>query len=195
MDRSTAVFHKLAARIYNAGSETAPSWQNQDGALVFKLSDMPNYTRWTAMYDAFRIKRAVVRFINGTAGGVNYTALDHQGTPQLFVVNDHDDASISTTFETDILSNSATRHKLLLNEYSHSIVPTAALRTYNDTNLTQVGYAEAAKNQWIDCDYPDVPHYGVKYMVPTTFGTGVLAPYAQIDIWVEVEIEFKGSKL
>lgn len=197
-DHTTAIFHNLAARVRNAGTDTAPSWQAQIGAITFKLSDMPNYAQYTGMYDAFRIKRAVVRFINGTTSG-NYTALRTQSCPQLFVVNDYDDNALQSTFAQDILADSRTKHVQLLTEYSHPIVPRAALRTYNDSNLTQTGYAEAKPYQWIDTDYPDVPHYCVKYSVPTAMGTGsdggVLSPYAEINVWVEMEVEFKNKKL
>lgn len=65
--------------------------------------------------------------------------------------------------------------------------PRIAVQAYKATGTT-IGFTTKSY-QWIDCAYPDVVHYGIKYWLPSTGGvtTGICSMLPIITYYVKFQ--------
>jgi len=127
------------------------------GAIDIYLTELPNYTEFTALYDQYRIIQATVNFIPG-AGVTQSTAINN-----LITVVDYNDA-----VNLGVPVN-AVQYPSLMESNPGSFVE----RTVNPHMATAAysGAFTSYTNQygvWIDASSPSVQHYGVKYLVDTS---------------------------
>lgn len=136
----------------------------------FKLDDLPNYTEFTNLFDAYRIKGVKLEFVpiynsheinEGPASSVD----DRVGMPIMTYVYDQDDATSPAAEDT--LLQYATNKRISLSSRRTIYIssPRTAGLVFKD-GINPVGYQETKANQWIDCANADVPHYGLKYFIP-----------------------------
>lgn len=143
-------------------------------SMNFKLSDLPNYAEFTALFDQYRLRTVVVTFRAKQSQGVlmPYDASgpsDQLIIPTVWAAKDYDDdaaTSVAALKEYTGAKNwPATR--------DHTIVVHPKMTPLVHDGVTP-GYSAANPSQWIDCAYPDVPHYGLK----ATIDLDGLAPVA-----------------
>lgn len=125
--------------------------------LSFKLSDLPSYTQFTALFDEYRIRAIKVYWLpcfnsNTTAGG-------QTTVPQLISAIDYDDASTPGSANVINSFDTCRVHGCLDKMYSRTFKPSVALATYT---TSFAGYAQR-QDQWIDCNSPGTTHYGLKW--------------------------------
>lgn len=135
-------------------------------ALAFALSDLPDSTEFTLLFDAYVIKKIRLKItcyntssqFGISPSGFNGLLMHH--------VSDYDDNTPFAASESGInamreyqtykLNNLVDTKKSV---FTYNIVPAVALAAYGGSVFTS--YARK-KNQWIDCQSPGVPHYGKK---------------------------------
>lgn len=135
-------------------------------ATSFCLSDLPNYTEFTALYDQYKIKmvKLQIKMINvpesyalpGSAASnlyVNYY-------PTIWWTQDHDDNNYNTVAQ--MREFARVKHAVLYpnREVTILVRPTVLSQLY--LNNTTTGYATQFKQPWLDMANPGIPHYGVK---------------------------------
>jgi len=127
-------------------------------SYAFTLTQLPNYTDFTTLFDQYRILQVEFRFINtygdGEFPGQIYSAIDYD-----------DDNAVSIT---DILQYETLQITNLSRPFYRVLQPKSADIVYNG-NLT-VAYGQSNQPKWIDVASPGVPHYGVKLSIPTITG-------------------------
>lgn len=129
----------------------------------FKLSDVPNYTEFTALYDQYRIRKVVCRFIPKQSSSMlmPYDASGSVGNtiiPRMWAAVDYDDSSALTSID-EIKQYSKAQAWPFTQKHSVVISPKVDKAIYNTAISTAYGPAGGV---WIDCGNPDVPHYGLK---------------------------------
>jgi len=130
-------------------------------ALQFSLSQVPNSSEFTALFDQYRIVQVHLRFTPRAQGS---TSIFGFFRPNYFLtVIDYDD--INT-----VSSNAALQYPTLQisptdEPFERTFNPRIAVAAYNGVATT--GYANLS-NQWIDVAYPDVQHFGLKGVIPLT---------------------------
>lgn len=142
------------------------------GALVFKLSDVPSVTDFTALYDQYRIVAVSVKFIsaypelnaqppNTSQWGLFYTALDldDAGTPTQDLL--HENATMIATHPTQNVTRRLVPH-------TAGAAYSGAFTSYSN----KVG-------DWIDCSSPNVEYYGVKYLLQFVIGSAIPIYYVE----------------
>lgn len=149
--------HYFKRTAFYSGMIAGSTLLDVGGALVFQLNSLPNYTEFTNLFDMYRINGVKVTFMprgNSAEVGTN------QGIVKLFSAIDYDDnttpASLSEILQYETLktTNSTRDHK-----------------RYIKPKLARVLYQAGASNAygagtgWIDCSNPQVPHYGMKYVL------------------------------
>lgn len=158
------------------------------GALAFTLSDLPNYTELTNLYDEYRIKAVRIFWIPTT--NVNGTVWNGASTivyslPALYSWIDNDDDTVPTSLAQGQEYESFKCHGQLSTTRQRTIIPDASKALYTGAAFT--GYGNA-RNQWIDNNSPNVKHYGIKYgIVNQTANSGAM------DVVATFYLEFRKS--
>jgi len=128
-----------------------------DGAIVFTLVALGNFSAFVALFDAYRIVQVKVSFQPVGTVSVGATVM----VPPLYTVIDYDDANstiVSALQEYDTL-------QVVPNGqfFERVLYPRIAVAAYSGTFTS---YAQM-KDQWLDCNSTAVQHYGLKYGLPT----------------------------
>ncbi len=127
---------------------------DQTFGISFKLSDVPNSTEFTTLYDQYRINWVDYIFtLKQTISGRN--------APTIYYAEDHDsDAApavneVYSSQNVQVLQFGTDRVMLKMR-----VVPNTTRQVFNGV---AAGYERSPPGTWIDCGSPGVPHYGFKY--------------------------------
>lgn len=166
---------------------------NSLDAIAFKLSDVPNYTELTALYDFYRINKVSVKIVpkfntNNILDSV--TNSTQMIEPLVWTAIDYNDATIPTTLLEiqEYASSKVTRGSELHKRY---LTPRLAVQLFDGVTPA---YGEGKTHEWINCDYPDVPHYGLKICITPWDGTGIATGRLYYDLAITYYLEFKNTK-
>jgi hypothetical protein len=121
------------------------------GAYAFTLSQLPNYTVFTACFDRYRILCVQVQF--NPAATV---------TSDLSTAIDYDDANSPTA---EIQQRDTGMVVPCGNYFERTFRPRIAVAAYSGAFTS---YANMPSNLWIDCASPQVQYFGLKYYVPVS---------------------------
>lgn len=120
------------------------------------LSQLPNYTDFTNLYDQYMIKKIVVKIIPKiTQHNLATTTIGNSDLPQLHSVIDYDDATTPTSVSQLVEYQT---HKMTRGNEVHTrvIVPKVELDVAAATSAPKA-------YQWLDCDASTVNHRGLKF--------------------------------
>lgn len=148
-----------------------------DTGYTFQLSDLSNYTEFTALFDQYRFRNVTVHFtpdlrnaqIGSTCADASvYTAIDRD-SGQAVTLNEI--VQYSDVKKNDGLSP----FKVLVRN------PKYAVAAYSGAFTS---YAQASG--WVDCSSPSVQHYGLHVVCPTAVGNS-----QTYRIFVTYDLEFR----
>lgn len=154
--RSRQNVHHFKRTAYYNGLIAGSTLSDVAGGFMAQLSQVPNYTEFTALYDMYRINGVRWRLsprANSAEAGTN------QGLVKLFTAIDYDD--IVTPSLTDLLQYQSLKVTNTSKEHVRYVKPRIAAAIYQ----TGVGTGYGATRGWIDCQNPTVAHYGLKYVL------------------------------
>lgn len=120
---------------------------------VFKLSDLPNYTEFTSLFDEYKISCIVLKFT--PLYPTNLSATDYG---QIYTMIDKDDNATLSVVQAQQYQNIKVRGGL--KGKTIVIRPKIKGLIYNNSGVT-TGQSSLI-NEWIDVAYPDVTHYCLK---------------------------------
>lgn len=151
----------------------------------FQFAAIPNSSSYTALFDQYRIKKAVLKFVHSYVN--QPTSPGSVGNPVLYIVSDKDDGSVPITVgsiiereKSRILSFSGAQ-----SVHTHTVYPcvsTLELSTSATNIAAGVKYAP-----WLDSAFNNVAHFGVKYAFDN------LAQYEQINLYITYHFECKDT--
>lgn len=137
-------------------SNTAPSY----GAYIFKLSDLPNYTEFTNLFDRYRILGVKVLFIphwsNVDANPVSTMPLVN---PDFYTVTDYTEDGVPTSLN-ELYEDTSFRVTRGGKIHKRYLKPAVLSQEFESTIAT--AYSPKWK-QWITTDDPATPHYCLKW--------------------------------
>lgn len=133
---------------------------DQPFKLEPKLSDLPNYTEFTALFDQYRIKGVSFKLIP------RYNVVPQtSGNPllptQVMSVLDYDGTGPNTL--TAIRQYQTLRTTRNTSIHKRYFKPAILQMVYESSTTTAYG---PKWNQWIDCNNDTVPHYGLYGICP-----------------------------
>lgn len=157
---------------------------NPNGGSVFKLSDLPSYTEFTALFDQYRIMGVSIKWLAGFSESGMFTGPTAQ-LPNLLTVLDHDDGAILTTRD-DYLQYKTFKEERLDKVLTMEVVPRVATAVYNGAFT---GYAQVNDRPWLDTSSAGIEHYGIKWGIsfPVTAATSVSVGYLTVDFTFHLE--------
>lgn len=154
--------------------------------LYFQLANVQAYTEFTALYDQYRIKGVQLTFFwsdDQASYNINTSA---NARSQWMVLADYDDATALTAG--DALEYPNVKILNTTGKYKMFIRPRPALAAYSGAFTS---YAQAPKNQWLDCGSTGIQHYGIKMVLPTGGATGYTPV---LNVYVKYYIQFRGIR-
>jgi len=146
------------------------------GGYDFLLSDLPNYTEFTALFDRYKFRKVVVHFIPMNQEVIATAAAVTTGP--VFVVKDYDDKDTTAYTENTLLQYANCEVHKAGTYFTWSIVPRPNTAMFVAGAATGVGVG--SPNTWIDCASPGVNHYGMKWGV---LQATTLNPYRLIALY------------
>lgn len=200
---AAAISYTTGFLTYNLGTgATAGSASYASFALAFSLSDVPNSTEFTYLFDMFRIKGIQVKLYPILQAGLSSTsgilgAADGYVECVVHSVIDHDDVIPFTASEAGVLE--------MMERPGYKIhgvgLPSKPIfsRTWAPVHLAIVENAAAAataratapRKQWLDCAYPGALHYGLKFIIEAHHGAYTLNMALQYRMVIAFNLEFK----
>lgn len=136
----------------------------QGASYQFQLNLLQNYTDFTTLYDQYQIVSAImyVRLLSNPDNSGSAPAVMPQIFPTLWYIPDYDDASTVTLAQ--IKQHQGVKRRVLKPNQQLTIrcSPKMAMEAYN--GITSAFVQQKGK-QWVDCDSPGVPHYGLKFVL------------------------------
>lgn len=147
--------------------------------INFQLSDIPDISQYTALFDRYRIKGVSVVFVNrgtqtyigNSSGDVPYitTAIDYNDNSTALVPADRYQTCLTTQMTTTFV---------------RKFVPQKALPVYNGISSA---YVAGRNDQWLDCGFTGVPHY---QLVVNIGATSLDAQFVyEVDVLYTVEFD------
>jgi hypothetical protein len=160
------------------------------GAYAFKLSDFPNYTEFSALYDQFRITSVDVQFLHLTTAITNTNSAGSIviACPRFLSVLDYDGATAPASLDE-------------LRQYNNCIAvnaDTSYIRSFIPASLSieYIGVTNGYSPQfgkWHDVAYSTIPHYGLRYALDNTAIAGPNASFGY-NVEVTMHLEFRNSR-
>lgn len=152
-------------------------------SFAFSLADLPDYTDFTNLYDAYKIKGVAIKLTpvyNSSTGNQIAAASTISGL--LHLVNDYDDNDALAASEVGVnILRQFPAFKTITMQSSRTI------KRYIKPHCVISGFGGAGnlegRNRWIDCNSPYVQHFGIKGIVEVY----QIAPYQN---YLPMKIEF-----
>lgn len=147
------------------------------GTVAIQLTNLPKYTSYTNVFDAYRFIQATVRFVPLTPANPGV------GNTPLLTVIDYDDSS--TPSSTSSMRSYDTLYETPFGAYQErTFSPKYAVATYSGafTSFSQA-------NGWCDIASSNIQWYGLKYGIDTTAAT-----YTAYSVEVECIIQFRSTR-
>lgn len=132
-----------------------------DYAFIAHLSDLPSYTEFTSLFDSYRINGVALTLEFNHNSSESGATGGGQTIPNLITAMDYDNATLLNN-ENQYLQYATYKcrqmnHPIKLFWRPKTVSPvygTGAFSSYSET-----------KKDWIDCAYPGVEYYGLKYRI------------------------------
>lgn len=125
---------------------------------TYALSQLPNYTEFTALYDQYRIKKILVTWYPSSDGDTSsYVGVTN--APMFCAFRDYDDSAAPAT-----LSDMMQRQGVFTRKFNRPISMTISPRTLTASSGVS-GAALQARNTWLDCADASLTHYGIKWAI------------------------------
>jgi len=150
-------------------------------AFPFALSQIPNASEFTTLFDRYRIRSVDVRLVY--SGIPTSIATGFSTHPTVWAYMDDDDAVIPTT-RNAVLERQSVRpftYSDANTVVSYTIAPRWLVDGTNKTSL-------APRNMWIDMSTPSVEHYGLKLWIDA-YNTSVMHAGMQIAATATIHFE------
>lgn len=153
----------------------------------FRLSDLPNYTELTNLFDNYRIVKVMYRWVLFRNVNADSVTLSARGVyPNLMWIHDFNDSS--SVGRAQMMTNANMRELYLSDQRPatkwYSIRPSTLSTTF-ETGIGAPGYSPKWR-QWLDTTDANVPHYGIKLNINQLFTNMV------VKLETKYILEFKG---
>lgn len=158
-----------------------------NGQIAFGLSQVAGYTEFINLFDQYRINYVEVWFKRATPSllldAANTANLIRELYPRCYCVKDYDGGALLTSSSVREYQRCIT---WLANRNKKVVLKPRTLTSAYD-GITTAYTTGKGNNPWIDCSYPDVPHYSLQYV----FETPVINPVVDEPFEMIINIEVR----
>lgn len=158
------------SRIVNFPNIVSSTTNDTKNSMVFKLTDVPNYTEFTSLFDQYALTGVKLTFKFQQTVNDSDPVGSAQYIGKFYCWSDWDDDALPAN-ETEAQQRQYIKVWEPLGEHSIFIRPKSLSPLY--VSGVASGYAPNIKIKYIDVAYSDVPHYAIKFLwTPTPGLTG-----------------------
>lgn len=196
LNNGTSNSPPTGGNIFNYPTNTSGFPNTIDFGVAFapKLTDLTNAATYCGMYDAYKIDRVTVevQYLSNNAqiGGPIQVSM-----PTFWMYWDQDDVKLPAS--PDVISRKTGVKKFQptasLQSRKFSFVPRTAIGALNSQNAVTASLI-GKPNQWIDCTFPDVEHYGFK-MACQDFSVPVSGSFNAVRLQYTYHVSFRSPIL
>lgn len=156
----------------------SPNTVAQNGALSFKLDDIPQYTDLTNLFDSYCIRRVKVDFI-ATVNDFTASFVDSE-IPQVLTVIDKNTTTTLSGVD-NVMAYQNCRQFGANRNFSRSLRP-----HYIGSASTAMGSVPVeVKQNWIPTSSYSLPHYGLQWAVPTFDNPDDVTIQVWVTYWIQ----------
>jgi len=154
------------------------------------LADFPNYAEFTALFDAYRIRRLTYSFYpaRGNVGQADGSTGPQPVVETLTTAIDFND-NVAPTGQAELLEYGTCQQHFMDRPRKVSFVPRIKIGGTDVVTPAIVPVMEMAP-QWLSTDQPKIGHYGLKW----AFSPTLQQSDTVVNVYIEAEIEFKLTK-
>jgi hypothetical protein len=145
---------------------------------------MPNYAEITALFDQYRIKNVIVKFIPTSSDTIPNGNISTMIAPYIVTAVDYDDVNNISTPPFEYIGCKTNSMK---SGFIRKLKPRPAIELF--ATAVTVGYGVAPKNMWLGCSSSQLPHYGLRTYIQNTS-----ASTFSYQVLVTYEIECKNTR-
>lgn len=143
-----------------------------DTVYKFQLSDLDNSSEFTSLYDLYKIKCVVLKFIPMFNSNDMNAQSSAYAVPPIHSVIDYTDTTPLATVA-DALQYSTHRMTRGLAIHTRKVYPKQVTYSLDDS----VSTLASVKTGWIRAESPGIDHLGVKLFIPNTGATATTSVY------------------
>lgn len=166
---------------------------------AFRLSDLPDYTEYTNMFEQYRVNKVTLKITPmatevSAGGAVSSTAT--QSAVIFHYCLDYDDAARPTASAAGVDALRQRSGYRMRNVYAGNgkpIIISFSPKLLEEAYQSGVGTAyQPKKSSWIDEGYPNVLHYGVKCITESVSGGSAMQHFFKVE--TRLHISLKGNQ-
>lgn len=143
----------------------------------FSLNNVTSSTEFTNLFDMYKITHVQIKFYMVVDPSAQASAVARY--PRMWWTRDYDDANTLSINQIRERAKCGTALLTPSKPITINLKPALVVQTYRTALST--GYAPKWR-QWIDCDQPDVPHYGLKIAIDDLTNTNYRVQH-EIKYW------------
>lgn len=138
-------------------------------SIAPQLVDVQDYTQFTALFERYELLKCEVRI--QTVMGDSYDVVASQ-LPYIYSAPDYTDATAPVNQQT-IQQFQAVEEQVISADKSfcRSFHPVPSAQMFISAVAT--GYGTPSAPRWMDCLYPTIPHYGMKFYLRNWIGSAI----------------------
>lgn len=144
---------------------------------AFSPGQIPNYAEIRALYDMIAIRMVKWELIPQA----NVNIMADRGAPMVHSVLDYNDDTVPTSVN-QLLEYNTYKSTRGLQTHKRVLRPRTAPLTYQNSGTT-IAYATGKVAQYVNTEYPDIGHYGIKWAVnPIVTGGNEVTMYYDVKV-------------
>lgn len=179
----------LAVGLPAADTSGVPSNYQVGAAMAFKVTDVPNYTDFTALFDQYRLDQVDIEISNLHNNADAGTAVTLM--PSVTYCPDFDDGAVPSN--SALLSQRQRTKQWTFRgngqPLKFSVRPRTAAFVYKPSGTT-IGYAVGTENTYVNVANNDVPYYGVKLWFSDMYISGTGSNVGETHLRVKCRYHF-----
>lgn len=164
------------------------------GIILFDLNNCIGKGNYTAIFDYYRINWVDVRFVPVMSTVVNRPFDDsttpgiNQAVPQIITALDRDSTNTPASF-VELQDRGVVKLNKCTKAFNWKFTPNRLVQIYKTISTT--GYKiDTGYKEFLDCANPDIPHFGLKYVIEQSSPSDAFI----YEIQIKYNVSFKGKR-
>lgn len=181
-------------RSHNSFSNINTAVAFGNSAFQFKLSDVPNSSEFTTLFDSYRIMAVKFTMIPtftyveaNTAAPVGAGSLN-ESCPQIYTVIDRDDVTALSTVTDYMQYDTYKMHRG--NKVITRYIKWPRIQLAGNVNGASALGFQGRPKQWLDCNSNNIPHFGIKVGIDSSSTAG----YYVYRVYCKYYLQFKDTR-
>lgn len=145
---------------------------------MFDIANLPNLSEFTGLFDSYKIRKVVVKFIPFNNVAVTQTSTMTNFAPIMHYYIDHDDHSPSAASEAGINEMHQRNNYKTCRMFGTKTIVIKPRATNTIAGGASATASEVSRNTWLDCGSTGIHHYGLKFLLEGAASTATASNWS-----------------